>query len=250
MSKLKKPLIFSLVLLPFTVLGGIFTCLYQFDLYAEDILAEAIAQLGSKEVLMVISTIQVAGYSLICSFFGYILAEKTGILKVFSFEKKRLCKVLIVTVVAGILFSLDYWTFGKIIPEIGNSYTAGITVEAFIASVLYGGILEEIMLRLFFMSLIAFILWKIFDRKNEKASTGIVIAANVVAAIVFAAGHLPSTVLAFGEITPLILFRCFLLNGGFGLLFGWLYRKHGIQYSMVAHMGCHIVSKVIWILFI
>lgn len=42
----------------------------------------------------------------------------------------------------------------------------------------------------------------------------------------------------------------FLLNGGFGLLFGWLYRKYGIQYSMLSHALLHIVSKMIWILFI
>lgn len=41
----------------------------------------------------------------------------------------------------------------------------------------------------------------------------------------------------------------FLLNGGFGLLCGWLYRKYGIQYSMLSHALLHIVSKMIWILF-
>ena len=35
-----------------------------------------------------------------------------------------------------------------------------------------------------------------------------------------------------------------------GLLFGWLYRKHGLQYAMIAHGGCHLISKLIWILFL
>jgi hypothetical protein len=48
----------------------------------------------------------------------------------------------------------------------------------------------------------------------------------------------------------MLLFRCFLLNGGFGLFFGWLYRKHGIQYAMLAHAALHIVSKLIWTLFV
>ena len=42
----------------------------------------------------------------------------------------------------------------------------------------------------------------------------------------------------------------FLLNGGIGLLLGWLYRKYGLRYAMIAHAGCHLVSKLIWILFI
>ena len=39
-------------------------------------------------------------------------------------------------------------------------------------------------------------------------------------------------------------------NGGIGLLFGLLYRKYGLRYAMIAHGGCHVVSKLIWILFV
>jgi membrane protease YdiL (CAAX protease family) len=75
------------------------------------------------------------------------------------------------------------------------------------------------------------------------------IAANVVSVVLFAAGHLPATNALMG-LTPMIIFRCFLLNGGIGLMFGWLYRKYGLRYAMIAHGGCHVVSKLIWILFI
>ena len=51
-------------------------------------------------------------------------------------------------------------------------------------------------------------------------------------------------------LTPMIIFRCFLLNGGIGLLFGWLYRKYGLRYAMIAHGGCHVISKLIWMLLI
>jgi membrane protease YdiL (CAAX protease family) len=105
------------------------------------------------------------------------------------------------------------------------------------------------MLRLFMMSLIAFLLHLVFGRKGEKPGTGMLIAANVIAALLFAAGHLPGTALLLG-ITPMIVFRCFFLNGSFGLLFGWLYRKYGLRYAMLAHAGCHVVSKLIWILFV
>ena len=40
------------------------------------------------------------------------------------------------------------------------------------------------------------------------------------------------------------------LNVSTTLLFGRLYRKHGLRYAMLAHGGCHIVSKLIWLLFI
>ena len=108
--------------------------------------------------------------------------------------------------------------------------------------------IEEVMLRLFMMSLIAYIAWKIFFRKEPIPPTGVIIAANIIAALLFAAGHLPSTMQMFGQITPMIMVRCFLLNGVAGLVFGYLYRKYGIQYSMMAHAGAHIVWKIIWII--
>ena len=105
------------------------------------------------------------------------------------------------------------------------------------------------MLRLFFMSLLAFLLWKLFARKQETPAAGILMAANVMAALLFAAGHLPATAVMMG-LTPMIVLRCFLLNGIFGLAFGWLYRRYGLRYAMIAHGGCHVVSKLIWILWL
>lgn len=248
MEKLKKPLLFSLVLIPIAAVAAIFTVMYQFELYDPAILEEAIAQVGSLEVIMAISVVQVVMYAVICGFAGYLLAEKLGLMRSFKLEKGNLITTLIISLVCGVLFSLDYWTFGKAIPQVAESYAATLTYENVIASVLYGGIIEEVMMRLFLMSLIAFLIWKLFFRKQENVPTKALIAANIIAALLFAAGHLPATIMAFGGVTPLILFRCFLLNGGFGLVFGHLYRKYGIQYAMVAHMGCHIISKLIWII--
>lgn len=130
-----------------------------------------------------------------------------------------------------------------------DSYTTKPTVSYVLATVTYGAVIEEVMLRLFWMSLVAFILHKLFDRKHDQPTTAILIVANVVSALLFAAGHLPATEILLG-LSPMIVFRCFLLNGGLGLLFGWLYRKFGLRYAMIAHGGCHVVSKLIWILFI
>ena len=129
---------------------------------------------------------------------------------------------------------------------------AGLTVSGVIASVLYGGVIEEVMLRLFFLSLIALILWKGFCRNYDRdhIPTWIFSCANIISAILFAAGHLPATVSVFGGLTPLLLVRCFLMNGGYGLLFGWLYRKYGIVYAMLSHALFHIISKLIWFVFI
>lgn len=247
---IKKALIFILCLIPISVIAGIFVAIYQFDVYDPAMLDEMISQIGSKTAFIAIAAVQTVMYAVVCGFFGYIFAEKLGLMRSFRFDRKKLVPVLIITLAMGVVFSLDYWTFGAAEPALRDGTASGLTPEAFIASVLYGGIIEEVMLRLFMMSLIAFLAWKIFFRRHEKAPTGVVIAANIIAAMLFAAGHLPATVIMFGELTPLILFRCFLVNGGFGLAFGYLYRRYGIQYAMLAHAGCHIVSKVIWLIFI
>lgn len=252
MVKLKKPLLFALCLLPIAIIAGIFIGFYQLDTYSDEIIIEVVAELGSTDILIVVGAVQTIGYALFCGFFGCILADKIGLWKPIKFEKKSLIVTLVISLVGGIVFSLDHWVFGNIIDGIQSANAAGLTVSGVIASVLYGGIIEEVMLRLFFMSLIAFVMWKVFYKKYDKENipTSVFMIANIVAAIVFAAGHLPATYVIFGSLTPLILARCFLLNGGFGLVFGWLYRKYGIVYAMAGHALFHIVSKLIWFIFI
>ena len=78
---------------------------------------------------------------------------------------------------------------------------------------------------------------------------GVFVAANIVSALLFAAGHLPGT-MAMTTLTPLLLFRCFLFNGGLGLCFGYLYRKYGIGYAMLAHGAAHLISDLLMIIFL
>lgn len=128
-------------------------------------------------------------------------------------------------------------------------YAVKPTIPYLLATVTYGAVIEEVMLRLFMMSLVAYVLHLLFERKRDSVSAAVLVAANVVSALLFAVGHLPANEMMFG-LTPMIVIRCILLNGVFGLAFGWLYRKFGLRYAMIAHGGCHVVSKLIWILFI
>jgi len=231
--------------------GGFFTGLCVMDSYPADIRQQIYDQGLNDAALGVVTAVQSALYGLVLGAGGIFLAQKTGLWKdERSITKKPLSAAVIVAVVGGLAIILpDLLYFGKHVEVIMDSYAAKPTVSFMIASVLYGGVIEEVMLRLFVMSLLAFLLHRLFGRKSEKPSAGILIAANVIAALLFAAGHLPTTFVMLGN-SPMILFRCFLLNGGVGLLFGRLYRKYGLRYAMIAHGGCHVVSKLIWILFI
>lgn len=233
----------------FGLVGGYFTSLYSIQSLNQDMLDEVIVQVGSLDVIVIVTTIQSLGYALILGVIGKILAKKIGLWRSLKFSKKAMIEIIIVTIFGGILLIVpDYLFFGKFSEAIMDSYSAKPSIEYIIASITYGGVIEEVMLRLFLMSLIAVIIQKI--SKQEEMNEKILVIANIIAALLFAAGHLPATIIMISPVTPMIIFRCFLFNGGFGLLFGRLYRKYGIYSAMLGHAGVHIVSKLIWVIFI
>jgi len=247
--KFKKPLLFVLALVPIAIIGGYFTGVYGWTELTDEVKNQILTQIGNNQSLYyLITTMQALIYALIFGFFGYILSEKIGLMKPMRFGKKPVPVTVGMTLFTGLLLCTDLFYFRNHIPQIAEMYQGKPSFAYWVASVLYGGVIEEVMLRLFMMSLIALLVWKIFFRREANPPTGVIIAANIIAALLFAAGHLPSTMQMFGEITPMILLRCFLLNGVGGLVFGYLYRRYGIQYSMMAHAGAHIVWKIIWII--
>ena len=241
------------------IIGGFFTGIYVLDSYPPQMQQQLLDELAAgglgglpPDIMMgAITAMQAAGYGILLGAAGILLGKKIGLWKdETKITNKPLIASFVVSVVSGMVLILsDLLFFGHYSQMIMDSYRVKPTIPYLIASVLYGGVIEEVMLRLFWLSLVAFVLWKVFERKKEHPSTWVLIVANVIAALLFAAGHLPATAVMLG-LSPMIVFRCFLLNGGIGLIFGWLYRKFGLRYAMIAHGGYHIVSKLIWILFV
>src|SRR6266508_5398329 len=92
----------------------------------------------------------------------------------------------------------------------------------------YGGIAEEIQLRLFIMSLLAW-LGKFVSKTSEgKPSSLVLWIANILAAILFGLGHLPAMTLIV-PLTPLVIARTVVLNGLLGIICGGLYWKRGLE---------------------
>lgn len=244
---LKKALRTYLMILPFAIIGGITVGIYTFEHSTPEVMEAAINQLGSYQALIAVTIIQTLMYSLFAWLVGYFIADRLGLIKSFRFEASVLKRIFPAIIVLALLFVSDYFVLGRLIPEVAADYEKGISLAYFVASLTYGGVIEEILIRWFFMGLIALILVLLFARKKEKEEipAWIFVAANVIAAFVFSAGHLPATQMFFGRITGLILFRCFLLNGSFALFFGRWFRKYGIQYAMLGHFGIHLISKVI-----
>jgi len=110
----------------------------------------------------------------------------------------------------------------------------------FLAS-FYGGIGEEILLRLFFMTLLVWLFSKLI-KSNENILTNDVImwSSIIISTVLFGLGHLPITK-SLTPLTSLVIIRALVLNGVGGILFGWLYWKKGLETAMIAHFSTDLV---------
>jgi membrane protease YdiL (CAAX protease family) len=113
--------------------------------------------------------------------------------------------------------------------------------QGLLASV-YGGISEEILLRLFLMTLVAWLIGRI--SKRSARSPTVAWSAIVIAAVLFGVGHLPA-VAQLGPISAIVTARTVSLNAVGGVAFGWLYWRRGLLSAMLAHFCADIVLLVI-----
>ena len=233
------------------LIGGFFTGLFMLDSYPEEMRQQLLAEGMNGTLLGIVTAIQGAAYGVILGAVGILIGKRIGLYRgERTIEKKPLLCAIAVSLIGGVSMILfDLLWFGKVSDVIMESYSAKPSFSFIFGSIIYGGVIEEVMLRLFWMSLVAFLLSLFVNKGQGTPSDKLIIVANIISALLFAIGHLPATAVLLG-ITPLIVFRCILLNGGIGLMFGWLYHKFGLRYSMLAHAGCHLVSKLIWIIFV
>lgn len=248
--RIKRALRFAVCILPIAAAGGYFTGNYVLGSYSADLRELVLAQVGSAAVFSLIVMVQSALYAFAGGAAGWLLAEKLKLARPLRFTGAALKPTLIVTAACGAAMALDYWTFGAALPGVRALYADGTlyrSADNWLSSVLYGGVVEEVLMRLLVLSLLGLLFWKLTARNSAEPPQGALIAANAVSALLFAAGHLPTAMGMFGAITPLLLARTLLLNGALGAAYGRLYRKYGIQYAMLAHAGTHILSKLVWL---
>jgi membrane protease YdiL (CAAX protease family) len=116
--------------------------------------------------------------------------------------------------------------------------------QGFLAS-FYGGITEEILLRLFVLSLLAWIGHLVNRTPEGRPGIWALWAANILAAVLFGLGHLPATVAAGLPLNGLVITRAILLNGLGGVVWGWFYWTFGLESAMICHFSGDIVLHVL-----
>jgi membrane protease YdiL (CAAX protease family) len=108
----------------------------------------------------------------------------------------------------------------------------------------FGGIDEEIQLRLFALSLLVWLARFLFRKPDGRPTATAFWTANIVAAILFGLGHLPLTSM-LTPLTPVIVARAVVLNGLLGLALGYLYWKRGLESAMISHFSADLLLHVI-----
>lgn len=128
----------------------------------------------------------------------------------------------------------------------------GFTHPAFPLSIVASataGIGEEILFRLFVMSLWAYLLNLVLGRIGR---TGLALwGGNLIGALAFGAGHLPAAMILVNAATPaeipaIVLAELFLINGVMGLVAGWQFMRNGLIAAAGVHFWADILWHVVW----
>lgn len=180
------------------------------------------------------------------SFLGIKFSSTIGIrLPFFSQEKcdsEYWVRTIWYSIVSGVCVGMTILSLDLLLPRIGpavNETTVFEIFHIFMAS-FYGGINEEVFMRLFFLSFFVWLLIKIFGSKQRDTLLSVAIFAS---ALLFGVFHLP----AAAKLVPLsfaVIIRVVLLNSIAGIMFGLLFTRCGLEAAMIAHFTADLVIHV------
>ena len=232
-----------------------------------DKLAENMRRTGASMFsLAMVSCAQSSVFVLIAVFAGLAAARRVGLGAPVSLAVARgepawpvLRPLLGAAVVVGLLSGgatvlLDALVFNPRAPELRSLNEAALahhSVWKAALACLYGGFTEEILVRLFILSVLALGLLHLgrLMRGGAQLPGGLVrslalLLANVLSALIFGLMHLPATA-ALVALTPLLILRALVLNGVVGLACGFLYLRRGLEAAMAAHLVADVVLHLV-----
>lgn len=203
-------------------------------------------------VIVLISMVQTTITLSVAIFAGLFLAKRVGfempLIKRLSYGtlpptkiKSAFISNAPIGLAVGVAIILGDWIGSQFIPPI---VAPNVALWRGAIAILYGGIVEEILMRLFMMTTLVWVFSFIWKSVDGKAAPTAVWLAIIVAAILFGIGHLPATA-QLVEITPAIIARAIILNGIGGIVFGWLYWRRGLGDAMIAHLFADVVLLIV-----
>lgn len=159
----------------------------------------------------------------------------------------RLARSLVPAVIGGVFVAIALLMLQRLlkswIPRPARHIVAPGIWSSLLASV-GAGIREEVWMRLGLLTLFAWIGTKIAHQPRPGAL--VLWIANAMAALLFGMIHLPQVASLAGPLTLQLTAYVLLLNGIGGLVFGWMYWRHGLFAAMLSHFSADLVAKVVW----
>jgi membrane protease YdiL (CAAX protease family) len=144
---------------------------------------------------------------------------------------------LIAGVLGGILLFAAFRYAPAAVADLQDRFAIPI-----VARVFYGGITEELLLRWGLMTALVWLAWRFLQQRRGPVRAGFVWLAIAVSALIFAAGHLPAASFLLGTMDVAVVAFVIGVNTAFGLLFGYLFWRYGLESAMIAHALAHAVS--------
>src|SRR6056297_4282779 len=205
--------------------------------------------------------------SVLVIFFGLYLGKKIGldvpILRAYltksNLPQDKVKYLYKQAPILGLIFGIAIYSIDLLFAPYLSGLGAAVSETGYqfiwwksILAAFYGGIFEEILLRLFALTFYAWVLtWIIakFRKEEVKENKTIIWIAIILSALLFGIGHLPA-LSAITTLTPLLVFRTVLLNALPGIFFGWLYYKKGLENAMVSHYFADIALHFVIPLFL
>ena len=157
--------------------------------------------------------------------------------------RRSLLTGVIIGVVIGVVLLVLVFLLVPLLPNLPFVAAAKITIWKRVLVCFYGGIYEELLMRWFLLTLIAWIAAKVAKDKADVLTSRAFWIANILVAILFGLGHLPAASLVM-PITPLVVAAALSLNGIAAIAFGLLYRNRGLESAMIAHFTADFVLYV------
>jgi len=187
----------------------------------------------SRTVFILSIVIQSAIFLTVAVWIGSYFVKRTGINVFTSPSRKVILTSSLIGIATGIsILIFDYFFhINKVTP---NFFTVSIISSwKTLLVCFYGGIVEEILLRLFLLSLFLFLFQKMFKGKHNNVA---IATATIITAIVFAIGHIPAMQMQTA-LNSAIVTRIIILNTMGGVVFGYVYIRRGLIPAMVAHFS-------------
>lgn len=134
----------------------------------------------------------------------------------------------------GLIALLERFVFAPYVPQALRNSDANMPVWKRLLASFYGGLDEEILMRLFLVSVLVWLLGRFWQSDSGLPANGAYWSAIILSTLLFGLGHLPATK-AITPLTPMLILRAVMLNGVAGIAFGWLYWRYGLEAAMLSH---------------